>query len=81
MPITEEPDPLDALLQLSVAEREQAIEALLDSLAAEPNAPSLLKHVRSAVERRLKRLSRGAKDGSGWRSSLSRRPPPRAPPP
>ena len=81
MPTTEEPDPLATLLQLSVAERQHALEALLDSFAAEAQGPSLLKRARTAVDRRLRRLAGSDKSASGWRSGLSRRPPPRAPPP
>jgi hypothetical protein len=83
VPVTEEPDspdPLAALLQLSVAERQHALETLLDSLGAEPQGPSLLKRARTAVDRRIRRLSSGGGSASGWRTGMSRRPPPRAPP-
>jgi hypothetical protein len=81
MPTTEDPDPLALLLQLSVAERQHALEALLDSLAGEAQGRSLLKRARGAVDRRLRRLAGSDKPVTGWRSGLSRRPPPRAPPP
>ena len=70
MSLTQEPDPVADLLQLSVAEREQALERLLDSLSGEATGPSLLKRARSAVDRRLRRASRGERGGRG---SLSRR--------
>lgn len=68
----EETDHLAALLQLSVAERQQAIDALLDSLGAEPAGPALLKRVRSSMDRRLRRQAGGKTPG--WRGQgLSRR--------
>lgn len=78
----EGPDPLALLLAASVAERQAAIDALLDSLAAEPDGLRLLKRLRSALERRLRALSRLAPGrGPGpARAGLGRRPPRPGPP-
>jgi hypothetical protein len=72
MPTPEDTDHLAPLLLLSVAERQQAIEALLDSLGAEPAGPALLKRVRSSMDRRLRRQAGGGKSGWGGQG-LSRR--------
>jgi putative addiction module component (TIGR02574 family) len=66
-----DPDPLAALLALSIAERVDAIERLADSLAAEADGPRLMRKLRSALDRRLRTQAR--KDGppGAWGQSRS----------
>ena len=76
-----EPDPLSVLLAASVAERQAALEALLDSLAAEENGPHLLKKQRGLVDRRLRALAgRGVPVRGSMPGRLGLRRPPRAGP-
>ncbi|MBM3985594.1 MAG: hypothetical protein FJ296_07910 [Planctomycetes bacterium] len=79
MPI--EPDPLSALLSASLAERQDAIEALLVSLAIEEDGLRLLRKQRGLLDRRLRALaSRGSPGRGPAPGRLGLRRPPRAGP-
>ena len=75
------PDPLSALLALSVAEREDAVARLCDSLAAEPDGSHRLRRLRSLVDRKLRAHTRrgGSERPSRW-GPAGRQPPGPGPP-
>ena len=72
------PDPLDALLALSVAEREDAVSRLCETLGAEPDGVQRLRRLRSLVDRRLRAQARrsGPDRPSRWSAAAPRGPGP-----
>lgn len=74
-----DPDPLSVLLTLSVAEREDAIQALLVSLAIEEDGLRQLKKQRGLLDRRIRALAAKGSPGRGAAPGrLGQRRPPRA---
>ena len=61
------PDPLAALLALSVAEREDAVTRLCESLAADEDGLRRLKRLRSLMDRTLREQARRATPGRSSR--------------
>jgi len=61
------PDPLAALLALSVAEREDAVTRLCESLAADADGLRRLKRLRSLMDRTLRDQARRATPGRSSR--------------
>ena len=75
------PDPLSALLALSVAEREDAVARLCESLGAEPDGTHRLRRLRSLIDLKLRAQTRraGPERPSRW-GSPGRQPPGPGPP-
>jgi putative addiction module component (TIGR02574 family) len=57
---------LKSALKLSKSERILLVEQIWDSLAGEPDAPSLSSPQKSELDRRLSRLKRTGPLGSNW---------------
>jgi putative addiction module component (TIGR02574 family) len=60
------PDPISAILKLSVAERLQLVEDIWDSIAAEPGAITLSQEQREELDRRLADHEANLGAGRSW---------------
>jgi putative addiction module component (TIGR02574 family) len=60
------PDPISAILKLSVAERLQLVEDIWDSIAAEPGAITLSQEQREELDRRLADHEANPGAGRSW---------------
>ncbi|HEX5011422.1 MAG TPA: hypothetical protein VFY71_13590 [Planctomycetota bacterium] len=76
-----DPDPLSALLALSVAEREDAVASLCESLGAEADGLHRLRRLRSLVDRKLRAQARSGSSERPSRWGPSGRKPPGPGPP
>jgi putative addiction module component (TIGR02574 family) len=57
---------LDEVLQLPIPERIRIVEAIWDSIAANPEAVELTDQQRAELDRRLEELDKNPDEGSSW---------------
>lgn len=57
---------IDELSQLNKSEKLLLVEALWDSIAADPDEVEVPDHHKSIIEERLKTLEKDKKTGSSW---------------
>jgi len=57
---------LDEVLQLPIPERIRIVEAIWDSIAANPEAVELSDEQRAELDRRLEELDKDPDGGSSW---------------